>query len=350
MFIGNRTGAFSIKLDDTLDAMLLQMFFTATGFSFSIGALKKSGLIGFKLAVLIVLLSIFHNVAAALISPLVGIVPLLGITVGSMSMTGGPGAAAAFGPTIQGLGVEGAAVAAIAAATAGLVIGSLIGGPVAKFIISRKGLKSNNENTKLKIDLSSDSLKNVKFGKTLLNSMILVLISMGIGTYLVSILNSLTGFNWPGYVGGLFVAAILTNIFEAMNLGVETKILEDIGNVALNIFLTLTVMGLEIWLLLDLAIPLIILLVSQAILMMLIAIFVIFPILGKDYDAAVMSAGMCGVGIGSTPNAVANMQSVVEDNGPSPISMAILPPIVSIALSILNPVIIAFTIDILNKM
>lgn len=351
-FIGYQTGAFTISLDDTLTAMLLQMFFTATGFSFSVRNLKKSGMLGVKLALLIVILVILQNILAALISPLVGIDPLLGITAGSMSMSGGPGAAAAFGPTIEdGYNLVGAGVAAVAAATAGLVIGSLIGGPVAKFII-----KSRNIDTSVirsadhyePIEVNDEGRKVI--GKGLLSSTLLVLICMGIGTYLVQLLNNLTGFGWPSYVGGLFVAAILTNLFEAFGYYVETKDLDDVGNVSLNVFLTLTVMGLEIWLLLDLALPLIVLLVSQTIFMAIFAVLIIFTTIGKDYDAAVMAAGMCGVGIGSTPNAVANMQAVTEQNGPSPVSMIVLPPVVSIILSIFNPIIISFFIDFLGKM
>lgn len=144
------------------------------------------------------------------------------------------------------------------------------------------------------------------------------------------------------------MAAIITNILEARGVKTEPKIIEDVGNTALNIFLTLTVMSTEIWLLLDLALPLIVLLLAQAIFVILINYFVTFKVLGKDYDAAVMSAGMCGVAIGSTPNAVANMDSVVADNGPAPIPMTILPPVVSIALSVLNPVFITMAIQILS--
>lgn len=351
MFIGNRAQLFSVKLDNTLTNILLQMFFTATGFTFSLKALKKSGIVGLKLGIMIVVLSVLQNALAALVSPLVGIKPLLGITVGSMSMTGGPGNAAAFGPTIQDLGIQGASVAAVAAATAGLVIGSIIGGPVAKVIISKYDLKSNlSSNLKdFDFDKQNEKVGNKVMGHTLLNSTILILIAMGLGTFVVQFLNYITGFGWSSYVGGLFVAAIMTNIFEAMGINTESKILDDIGNVSLNIFLTLTVMGLEIWLLLDLALPLIVLLILQAIFMMIFARFIVFNSLGKDYDAAVMSAGMCGVGIGSTPNAVANMQSVTDDNGPSPVSMGILPPIVSVVLSILNPVIITFFIQFLSN-
>lgn len=348
--IGYTSGSYTITFDKTLNPLLLQMFFTATGFTFSIKSLKKSGLIGLKLAVIILGFALVQNFIAAGVAPLVGVDPLLGITVGSMSMAGGPGTAAAFGPTIEGLGIKGAEVAAIAAATAGLVIGSIIGGPVARRAISKYSLRyeRNDKEAVGKInDTEGDNYKGV-LGKSLQESVILILIAIGLGGFVVQFLNKITGFGWPDYVGGLFVAAIITNIMEARGIHTEHKIIEDVGNTALNIFLTLTVMSTEIWLLLDLALPLLVLLLVQTIFVALVCYLVVFKVLGKNYDAAVMSAGMCGVAIGSTPNAVANMDSVITDNGPAPIPMTILPPVVSIALSVLNPVIITMVIQMLS--
>lgn len=349
--IGYTSGAYTIAFDKTLNPLLLQMFFTATGFTFSIKSLKKSGVIGLKLAVIILGFAFLQNFIAAAIAPLVGVNPLLGITVGSMSMSGGPGTAAAFGPTIEELGIKGAEVAAIAAATAGLVIGSIIGGPVAKRAISKYNLRyegdSNTENSSAINNATVDTYRG-SIGKSLQESVILILIAIGLGGFVVQFLNKITGFGWPEYVGGLFVAAIITNILEARGVHTQPKIIEDVGNTALNIFLTLTVMSTEIWLLLDLALPLLVLLLVQTLFVALVCYLVVFKVLGKNYDAAVMSAGMCGVAIGSTPNAVANMDSVIVDNGPAPIPMAILPPVVSIALSVLNPVFITMAIQILS--
>lgn len=139
--VGYTSGSYTISFDKTLNPLLLQMFFTATGFTFSIKALKQSGIIGLKLAVIILGFAFLQNFIAAAIAPLVGVDSLLAITVGSMSMSGGPGTAAAFGPDIEALGIKGAEVAAIAAATAGLVIGSIIGGPVARRAITKFNLR-----------------------------------------------------------------------------------------------------------------------------------------------------------------------------------------------------------------
>lgn len=352
--IGYSTGSFQISFDKTLNPLLLQMFFTATGFTFSIKSLKKSGVLGLKIAAVILAFAFLQNFIAAFIAPLVGVDPLLGLTVGSMSMSGGPGNAAAFGPNIEDLGIQGAGVAAIAAATAGLVIGSIIGGPVARRLITKNKLVGNRTvdhkeviDKKVEIADPDDNHKAI-LGKSLIQSVILILVAIGLGEFVVKFLDNITGFGWPDYVGGLFVAAILTNVLEAINIKTESAIIEDVGNTALNIFLTLTVMSTEIWVLLDLALPLVVLLLAQTLFVVLVCSFITYRVFGKDYDAAVMSAGMCGVAIGSTPNAVANMDSVIEDNYPAPIPMTILPPVVSIALSIINPIFITLAINFLS--
>jgi ESS family glutamate:Na+ symporter len=344
MLVGNQTESWSVELDQSLSGILLIAFFTATGFSFSVKDLKKTGIIGLKLAVLIIILVILQNALVPLISPLAGIDPLLGLTMASMALAGGPGTSAAFGPTIESMGIENATLVALSAATFGLVMGSIIGGPVAKYLIKKNKLSSKDTGNTIELDLTNVS--NEINDKTLMNSSFIILISMGLGTLLVMLLN-LTGFIWPDYVGGLFIAAILRNIIDSRNIPISLKSINIIGAIALNLFLALTIMDLEIWNLLNLAIPMIICLLIQTIFMMLFAIFIIYRVMGKNYDAAVMASGMSGVGLGSTPNAVANMEAVIEENGPSPNSMIILPVVVAVFLSMLNPIIITLFINIL---
>ncbi|WP_404332218.1 sodium/glutamate symporter [Mesobacillus maritimus] len=344
MLVGNQTQSFSVELDQSLSGLLLIAFFTATGFSFSVKDLKKTGIIGLKLAVLVIVLVILQNAIIPLISPLAGIDPLLGLTMASMSMSGGPGTAAAFGPTLESMGIANATLVGLSAATFGLVMGSIVGGPVANYLIRKNNLSSKDVSETIELDLSSKL--NELNDKSLMNGSFVILISMGLGTLMVMLLN-LTGFTWPDYVGGLFVAAILRNIFDYMNISISLKSVNIIGAIALNLFLALTIMDLEVWNLLNLAIPMIIVLAVQTIFMMVFAIFVIYRVMGKNYDAAVMASGMSGVGLGSTPNAVANMEAVIEENGPSPNSMIILPVVVAVFLSALNPIIITVFINIL---
>jgi glutamate:Na+ symporter, ESS family len=345
MLIGHQTESFSVELDQSITGLLLIVFFTATGFSFSVKDLKKTGIIGLKLAVLVILLVILQNALVPLISPLAGIDPLLGLTMASMSMAGGPGTAAAFGPTLEGMGIANATLVGLAAATFGLVMGSIVGGPVATYLIKKNKLSAKDVSETIELNL--DSKLNEVNSKSLMNGVFVILISMGLGTLMVILLNTLTGFSWPDYVGGLFVGAILRNIYDSMNKSISIKSIDIIGSIALNIFLALTIMDLAIWNLLDLALPMFIVLGIQTIFMALFAIFLMFRVMSKNYDSAVMCAGMCGVGLGSTPNAVANMEAVIEANGPSPNSMIILPVIVAVFLSALNPIIITIFINIL---
>ncbi len=344
MLVGHQMESWSVELDQSLSGILLIAFFTATGFSFSVKDLKKTGIIGLKLAVLIIILVILQNALVPLISPLAGIDPLLGLTMASMSMAGGPGTAAAFGPTLESMGIENATLVGLSAATFGLVMGSIIGGPVATYLIRKNKLSSKDVSETIELDLSSEF--NELNDKSLMNGTFVILIAMGLGTLMVMLLN-LTGFTWPDYVGGLFIAAILRNIFDSMKINISLKSVNIIGAIALNLFLALTIMDLEVWNLLNLAVPMIIVLAVQTFFMMLFAIFVIYKVMGKNYDAAVMASGMSGVGLGSTPNAVANMEAVIEENGPSPNSMIILPVVVAVFLSALNPIIITVFINIL---
>lgn len=346
MLIGYLTGSFSIELDNTLTPLLLIAFFTATGFEFSIKQLKKFGSIGLKLALIVTAMAVIQNAVMPIFAPLVGLEPLMGLTVGSMSMIGGPGAAAAFGPTIETLGVENATLSAIAAATAGLVVGSLIGGPVAKYLINRHKLDTTKTQSIDNIDASSTTIE--KRQEDLTKSVLQILFAMGAGMIIVWILDSLTGFAWPEYVGGLFFAVIMRNVSEPLGFSFDTTSIGKIGSISLNIFLALTIMDLQIWNLLDLALPIIGLIIMQVILLVLLAIFIFFRVLGSNYDAAVMTSGLMGVSIGSTPNAVANMDAVIEDNNPSPISMLALPIVVSVVISLINSITISIFINLFS--
>lgn len=348
MLIGYATNSYSIELDNTITPLLLTAFFTATSFEFSVKQLKQFGSIGLKLAIIVTAIGIIQNAVMPVLAPLVGLEPLMGLTVGSMSMIGGPGAAAAFGPTVEALGVENAALSAIAAATAGLVIGSMIGGPVAKFLINRHNLDTTKTKSTDDLDFSNDVAEENQGNLT--NSVLQILFAMGVGTIVVWILDSLTGFAWPEYVGGLFFAVIMRNISEPIGVSFDVPSIQKIGSVALNIFLALTIMDLEIWNLLDLALPIVGLIIMQVIILVLLGIFVMFKWLGSDYDAAVMVSGLMGVSSGSTPNAVANMEAVIEENNPSPISMLVLPIVASVVISLVNSITISVFINLFSSM
>ncbi|ELV8552943.1 sodium/glutamate symporter [Vibrio fluvialis] len=343
MLLGHQTNTFSIQLDHGLTKFLMVLFFTCTGFLASVKVIKSSGKQGAILAVLSILLLVLQDAVGAGLSHALGLHPLMGVAIGSVSMSGGLGSAAAFGPSFEELGVDSATIIGIAAATFGLIMGSLIGGPVAKKLIERHGLiggVSETGTTGIQID-------SKKTNVTPMTSVIVVLATMAFGAYLVAGLNK-TGITFPYYVGGVFAAAIVRNIADARSYEIAMPHINLIGNSALNLFLALSLMGLKIWALFDLAIPMMIILLGQLVLMASFAYFVIFKLMGKNYEAAVMSAGHCGVGLGQTPNAIANMSVVIEKYGPAPNAWVMLPVITVIVINLVNPLIITFCMNILS--
>ncbi|WED25464.1 sodium/glutamate symporter [Vibrio sp. DW001] len=341
--LGHQTNTFSIQLDHGLTKFLMVLFFTCTGFLASVKVIKSSGKQGAVLAVLSVVLLILQDTVGAGLAQALGLHPLLGVAIGSVSMSGGLGSAAAFGPSFEALGVDSATVIGIAAATFGLIMGSLIGGPIAKALVEKHGLTGGSSAT-VTTAIQVDSKKT---NVTPMTSVIIILATMAFGAYLVAGLNK-TGITFPYYVGGVFAAAIVRNVADARGYEIAMPHINLIGNSALNLFLALSLMGLQIWKLFDLAVPMMIILLGQLILMACFAYFVIFKLMGKDYEAAVMSAGHCGVGLGQTPNAIANMSVVIEKYGAAPNAWVMLPVITVIVINLVNPLLITFCMNLLS--
>ncbi|MGO2513466.1 sodium/glutamate symporter [Marinomonas polaris] len=342
MLIGKQTGLYTVTLDKGLTNFLLVLFFTCTGFMASLHVIKRSGKQGAILAVAAVSLLFLQNLLGIGLSKLLGIHALLGVSMGSVAMSGGIGSAAAFGPSFEALGVQSATVTGIAAATFGLVMGSLVGGPVAKRLIERFDLKSSANNNEV-VDLEDDDAHK----RTPLGTVSVVLLTMAFGSVLVLLLNK-TGITFPYYVGGVFAAAIVRNVCDYNDYKLKMSHIDLIGSISLSLFLVLVIMSLKIWQLFDLAIPMLVVLVSQMIMMVLFAYFVTFRLMGKDYEAAVMAAGHCGVGLGQTPNAVANMATVIDRFGPAPNAAVMLPVITVIFINICNPFIITLFMNLFS--
>lgn len=339
IFLGAKTNTFTIEMTNTLQDFFMNIFFTGTGFTCSFAVLKKSGKLGAKLAVGAVVFLVVQNLVGVGLSKVFGINPLLGIAMGSISMSGGVGSGASFGPTLEALGAEGGTTVGVAAATFGLLLGSITGGPVAERLIKKYNLKSTvTEETK------EEKETHPLVQSTFFNSVLLVLLAAFIGSY-ISALLKLTGLSFPYYVGCLFGGALIRNIADMRGVDLRMYEIDVISNVSLNLFLSMALMSLNIMKLIDLAIPMIVILLTQAVVMMLWAYFVTFRTTGKDYDAAVMAAGHCGVGLGQTPNAVANMAAVIDRNGPAPTAWFVLPVVTVIFINIMNPIIITFFIN-----
>lgn len=341
IFIGMKTGAYTIEFDITLQDFFMNVFFAGTGFTCSLAVFKKSGKIGLALGIGAVLFLAVQNLVGIGLCQVFGINKLLGIAMGSISMSGGVGSGASFGPTLEALGAEGGTTIGVAAATFGLLLGSLAGGPVAKRLITKYNLKSSTEeNTAFKSE-KKDALQLNE--KNLFNSLVLLLVGAFIGTYIGKLLN-LTGLGFPYYVGCLFGGALIRNIADFKQYDIRMEEINIISNSALNIFLAMALMSLNISKLVSLAGPMIAILLVQTIVMMLWAYFVTFNTTGRNYDSAVMAAGHCGVGLGQAPNAIANMSAVIEEHGPAPTAWFVLPVVTVVLINIFNPIIITFFI------
>ncbi len=324
------TGTATISLDDTLESILMTVFFTTVGFSASIPLIKRGGkLITLILFVSVVVLTV-QNLIGSSIASFFGIDPRLGVGVGSIALMGGPGTAAAFGATMESplYGVEGATAVSLAAATFGLVAGSLLGGPTMRKRISH--LEQKKEIT-MKEDVAvkdtDGSIEDETFEtdtNRFIRAGMLLALALGLGV-IVSELLAATGITFPGYMGALVMGAIIRNVVEATGKIYPDNEIITTGEVSLSLFLAMAMMGLELWVLADLAIPIIAILIVQVIFMFLFSYFILFNVLGKNYDAAVQTAGFIGYAMGSTSNAMANMQTITRKYGPSPAAYIAIP-------------------------
>lgn len=340
------SGIAEINFDETLKTVCMVLFFTSVGFQANLKVLKVGEKALLVFLALIVVLIVSQNAVAVLLSNLLHIDPLVGMCTGSISMIGGHGTAGSFGQTLHDLGLESAKTLSAAAATFGLVAGSLIGGPLSRRLILRNHLMDTVaevpeglvEKLKKKSSVSATYYEPAVYQLAL---------AMGFGT-IVSALLSRTGMKFPIYIGAMIVAAIMRNLAEfSGKFTIHMDEIENIGGISLNLFLGIAMITLKLWQLAEMAGPLLILLSAQAILMALFSYFVVFNVMGRTYDAAVLTAGTCGFGMGATPNAMANMQAITEKYAPSVQAFILVPIVGSLFADFLNSVIVAFFINLI---
>ena len=333
LLIGHQTETFTFSFNDDIKNLLMIAFFTTVGFSASLKILKKGG-VGVALFLLAaVILVVIQDIVGPVLAKALGIDPLLGLAAGSIPLTGGHGTSGAFGPYLEDLGATGATVVAVASATYGLIAGCLIGGPIARRLMIKNNLKPTEN--KGGVD---DSLLGVESEVTedrLFSAVVYIGIAMGIGATITLILGN-HGIKFPAYLMGMVVAAIIRNILDFNQKQLPFNEIGIVGNISLSLFLSMALMSMKLWQLIDLAIPLIIILLVQTVVMAFFAYFVTFTIMGRDYDAAVMSTGHCGFGLGATPNAMANMETFTKANGPSVKAFFIIPIVGSLFIDFIN--------------
>jgi ESS family glutamate:Na+ symporter len=353
ILISRQTGIFTLEMDMTLKNLFMTAFFTTVGFTASFKLLKKGGLQVGVFLVFAIILVILQDVVGIGLAKVFNINPLIGLSTGSVPMTGGHGTSGAFAPVFEQKGAVGATTVAMASATFGLIMGSMLGGPLGKRLIEKNNLLEKVQK-KDNIGLSEAAIAEVGLKSELNSSSFMagaaqIILAMGIGT-IISMLIQKTGRTFPPYLGAMFAAAIIRNISDFSGAyKVYREEIDIIGNTSLSIFLAMALMGLKLWQLADLAGPLVVMLLAQAVLMGLFAYFVTFNVMGRDYEAAVMACGHCGFGMGATPNAMANMNAISSKFGPSPRAFFILPLIGSLFIDFFNIGIITFFMNFFVK-
>ena len=347
MFVLYLYGIVEIHYDETLKNVCMVFFFTSVGFQANVKVLKKGG-VGLIIFLAVVVGMIFaQNGLAILIAGLLGMDPAVGLCTGSVPMVGGHGTSGAFGPILEDFGVTGATTLCTASATFGLVAGSLMGGPLGEHLIKKKNLleKVKEEDPTVLVE---DTKKHHHQASMYAAATYQLAIAVGIGT-IISWLLSKTGMTFPVYIGAMIIAAIMRNVGEATGkITIHMGEINDIGGICLSIFLGIAMITLKLWQLADLALPMLILLAGQLLLMFIIARFVVFNVMGRDYDAAVLAAGTCGFGMGATPNAMANMQAVSDKYVPSVKAYILVPIVGSMFADFLNSLIITLFINIVK--
>ena len=339
-------GVMELTFDETLKTVCMVMFFTSVGFQANLKVLKSGGISLLIFLGCVTALIVLQNIAAIGFSQVLGVDSLLGMCTGSIPMVGGHGTAGAFGPKLEGLGLEGAATLCTAAATFGLIGGSLMGGPLGRRLI----LKHNLLKTAIPVEDVLPAHAEEETGgpiKGYASAAYQLAIAMGVGT-IVSWLLSKTGMDFPVYIGAMIVAAIMRNASEfSGKFEVPMPAIDDIGSICLSLFLGIAMITLKLWQLAALAVPLVVLLVVQVVLMFLFAYFVVFNVMGRNYDAAVLAAGACGFGMGATPNAMANMQALTDRFAPSVKAYILVPIVGSMFADFINSITITFFINLL---
>ncbi|HLQ86609.1 MAG TPA: sodium/glutamate symporter [Salinisphaeraceae bacterium] len=336
---GYMSDLFMFGIDGTMRDYLLLAFFTTIGFSASFELLKKGGVAVALFLGCALVLVVVQNIVGAFLAKGLGVSPLIGLAAGSISLTGGHGTAAAFGPLLEEAGAIGALPAAIAAATYGLVAGCVIGGPVGSLLIRRHGIKGRAFTADLETadPALGEKTEHIKSDDSILKATMLLVIAIGIGTVLVNALAAVN-ITIPAYLGPMFVAAIIRNIIDWRQWNMPEREFEVVGNVSLAFFLILALMSMKLWEMAAVAGPLTIILVVQTAIMFAFAYFVTYRVMGRDYDAAVIAAGHCGFGMGATPNAMANMEAFTRVNGPSFKAFFVIPLVGSLFIDFFNAI------------
>ena len=350
-----------VKFDTTLQTPLQNAFFASVGFGASVALLRRGGVLVMFFFVMSTIAAVLQNLVGGAVAMALGENPLLGVLAGSVTLTGGPATGLAFAPFFEEAGVPGAATLAVAAAMVGIVSGGVIGAPIATYLIERRGHAPSSPGV-----ATPETMQNVAERRfvapvtdipagedveafLLLKHLVVMLAAMAIGLW---VSNWLTGWlkqyqmTLPVYIGAMLVAAALRNVDDVTRvIGLSQQVIDDIGNVALSLFLVMALMTLRLWEIAGLVLPLLIIVATQVLLVAVLCLFIVPRLMGRDYDSAVISAGFCGFMLGTTANAMANMGALVERYGPSPKAYFVVPLVGAFAIDFTNAILITFFLN-----
>ena len=347
------------SFDGTIKDICMMLFFTSVGYQSNMRALKQGGRPLVVMVLLVAVLIIIQNIISVSTAKGLGLDPLVGMAAGSIPMCGGHGTSGGFSPVLENMGLAGASSITMACATFGLVAGSLIGGPIAELLIRKHHLAEESHSkdvvTGLEGSEASPESKEIRpqsgerSFRDYTKAVYLLVLAMAAGMCLSKVL-ALTGITFPTYFGSLIAACVIRNCTEAFSKGRDVLSIDKIvslGDICLSLFLGIAMSCLKLWELASLVLPLCVILLAEVAFMALFAYFIAFRVLGKDYDAAVLVSGLCGFGLGATPNAMANMSAVCFKYRYAVNPFIIVPIIGAMFVDIINTAVITLFLNIL---
>lgn len=351
--LATRDRLLTLQLATTAQPVFNVAFFTTIGMSASLALLRAGGppvLVFFLFSTLFCLIQNFAGIGVA---RAFGEHPLLGVLAGSVTLVGGPTTGLAFAPLFEDAGLAGAGVVALASATFGIVCGGLVGGPIGGSLIRRHGLRPSGAMAVTGADHAAASVVEPdeitipidREDTPFVRNLVVLALAMGVGSVVSRGIQSL-GITLPAYIGAMLVASVLRNLDDRTGwLRIDQKVMEFVGNLALNVFLVVALMDLKLWQLAELAVPLASILLVQVVVVAVFALTISWYLMGRDYDSAVMSSGFVGFMLGTTANAVANMRALVARYGPAPRAFLVVPLVGAFFIDFTNAIIITFFLN-----
>jgi len=345
-----------LEFDTTLQVPLQNTFFASIGFSASLTLMRRGGPLVFLFFMLAIVVAALQNIVGATVAWGLGQHPLMGVLAGSVTLTGGPATGLAFAPLFEQAGVPGAATLAVAAAMVGIVAGGVMGGPIGTYLVERNvlggmpgrptgGTLENLAEAQLPSpDITSPAGEDAE-SYVLMKHLVLLLVTVGLGVVVSGWLTR-AGLTLPAYIGAMLVAAVCRNLDDLTGMfRLSQQTIDDVGNIALSLFLVMALMTLRLWELAGLVIPLLVILAAQVALIGAICMWVVPRVMGRDYDAAVMSGGFCGFMLGTSANAMANMGALVERYGSAPKAYLVVPLVGAFFIDFANALLITFFLN-----